>query len=37
MWNFAYPYKLKQPIDLVCQPNFLFTFSEVVRVNLEIC
>jgi FMN-dependent NADH-azoreductase len=28
MWNFAYPYKLKQLIDLVCQRNFLFTFSE---------
>jgi FMN-dependent NADH-azoreductase len=27
MWNFAYPYKLKQLIDLVCQRNFLFTFS----------
>jgi FMN-dependent NADH-azoreductase len=21
MWNFAYPYKLKQLIDLVCQRN----------------
>jgi FMN-dependent NADH-azoreductase len=28
MWNFAYPYKLKQLIDLVCQRNFLFTFRE---------
>jgi len=28
MWNFAYPYKLKQLIDLVCQRNLLFTFSE---------
>jgi FMN-dependent NADH-azoreductase len=28
MRNFAYPYKLKQLIDLVCQRNFLFTFSE---------
>ena len=28
MWNFAYPYKLKQLIDLVCQRNFLFIFSE---------
>jgi FMN-dependent NADH-azoreductase len=28
MWNFAYPYKLKQLIDLVSQRNFLFTFSE---------
>jgi FMN-dependent NADH-azoreductase len=28
MWNFAYPYKLKQLIDLICQRNFLFTFSE---------
>jgi FMN-dependent NADH-azoreductase len=27
MWNFAYPYKLKQLIDLVSQRNFLFTFS----------
>jgi FMN-dependent NADH-azoreductase len=25
MWNFAYPYKLKQLIDLVCQRNMLFT------------
>src|SRR5260370_37332293 len=23
MWNFAYPYKLKQVIDSVCQRNFL--------------
>ncbi len=30
MWNFAYPYKLKQLIDLVCQRNFLFTFSNGV-------
>ena len=28
MWNFAYPYKLKQLIDLVSQRNFLFTFSD---------
>jgi FMN-dependent NADH-azoreductase len=28
MWNFTYPYKLKQLIDLVCQRNFLFTFRE---------
>ena len=28
MWNLAYPYKLKQLIDLVYQRNFLFTFSE---------
>jgi len=27
MWNFAYPYKLKQLIDLVCQRNMLFTFD----------
>ncbi len=27
MWNFAYPYKLKQLIDLVCQRNLLFTFD----------
>jgi FMN-dependent NADH-azoreductase len=26
MWNFAYPYKLKQLIDLVSQRNMLFTF-----------
>ena len=25
MWNFAYPYKLKQLIDLACQRNMLFT------------
>jgi FMN-dependent NADH-azoreductase len=25
MWNFAYPYKLKQLIDLVAQRNLLFT------------
>src|SRR4029077_8509852 len=24
MWNFAYPYKLKQLIDLACQRNMLF-------------
>src|SRR3981189_921129 len=27
MWNFAYPYKLKQLIDLVSQRNLLFTFD----------
>jgi hypothetical protein len=26
-WNFAYPYKLKQLIDLVAQRNMLFTFD----------
>jgi FMN-dependent NADH-azoreductase len=29
MWNFAYPYKLKQLIDLVSQRNMLFTFDGV--------
>ncbi|RKP53375.1 FMN-dependent NADH-azoreductase [Pararobbsia silviterrae] len=27
MWNFDYPYKLKQLIDLVSQRNMLFTFD----------
>src|SRR5579864_6752143 len=27
MWNFAYPYKLKQLIDLVSQRKMLFTFD----------
>jgi FMN-dependent NADH-azoreductase len=27
MWNFAYPYKLKQLIDLVCQRNMQFTYD----------
>ena len=27
MWNFAYPYKLKQLIDLACQRDLLFTFD----------
>lgn len=27
MWNFSYPYKLKQLIDLCCQRNMLFTFD----------
>jgi FMN-dependent NADH-azoreductase len=27
MWNFSYPYKLKQLIDLSCQRNMLFTFD----------
>ena len=27
MWNFSFPYKLKQLIDLVCQRNMLFTFN----------
>ncbi len=27
MWNFAYPYKLKQLIDLVSQRNILFIFD----------
>jgi FMN-dependent NADH-azoreductase len=26
MWNFSFPYKLKQLIDLTCQRNMLFTF-----------
>ncbi len=30
MWNFAYPYKLKQLIDLVCQRNLLFSFEKGV-------
>jgi len=29
MWNFSYPYKLKQLIDLVSQRNMLFTFDGV--------
>ena len=28
MWNFGYPYKLKQLIDLVAQRNLLFTYDE---------
>jgi FMN-dependent NADH-azoreductase len=28
MWNFAYPYKLKQLIDLVAQRNLLFTYDD---------
>src|ERR1700733_12691879 len=27
MWNFSFPYKLKQLIDLACQHNMLFTFD----------
>src|SRR3979490_3415891 len=27
MWNFSFPYKLKQLIDLKCQRNMLFTFD----------
>jgi FMN-dependent NADH-azoreductase len=27
MWNFSFPYKLKQLIDLTCQRNMLFTFD----------
>jgi FMN-dependent NADH-azoreductase len=27
MWNFGYPYKLKQLIDLVAQRNLLFTYD----------
>jgi FMN-dependent NADH-azoreductase len=27
--NFAYPYKLKQLIDLACQRNMLFTYDGV--------
>jgi len=27
MWNFAYPYKLKQLIDLASQRNMLFTYD----------
>jgi FMN-dependent NADH-azoreductase len=27
MWNFSFPYKLKQLIDLACQRNMLFTFG----------
>ena len=27
MWNFAYPYKLKQLIDLACQRNIVFTYD----------
>src|SRR5215470_13146050 len=27
MWNFSFPYKLKQLIDLCCQRNMLFRFD----------
>lgn len=27
MWNFTYPYKLKQLVDLACQRNLLFSFD----------
>ena len=27
MWNFSFPYKLKQLIDLACQRHMLFTFD----------
>jgi FMN-dependent NADH-azoreductase len=27
MWNFSFPYKFKQLIDLSCQRNILFTFD----------
>jgi FMN-dependent NADH-azoreductase len=27
VWNFSFPYKLKQLIDLACQRNMLFTFD----------
>lgn len=27
MWNFSYPYKFKQLVDLSCQRNLLFTFD----------
>jgi FMN-dependent NADH-azoreductase len=27
MWNFSFPYKLKQLIDLACHRNMLFTFD----------
>jgi FMN-dependent NADH-azoreductase len=30
MWNFAYPYKLKQLIDLASQRNMLFTYDGTV-------
>ena len=29
MWNFAYPYKLKQLIDLACQRRMLFTYDGI--------
>jgi FMN-dependent NADH-azoreductase len=42
MWNFAYPYKLKQLIDLACQRDFLFTFDgktygPLVRTQKAFC
>lgn len=27
MWNFSFPYKLKQLVDLSCERNMLFTFD----------
>src|ERR1700752_818431 len=37
MWNFSFPYKLKQLIDLSCQRNMLFTFDgEFYRPSLSI-
>ncbi len=29
MWNFAYPYKLKQLIDLTSQRSMLFTYDGI--------
>lgn len=34
MWNFSVPYKLKQYIDIIVQPGFLFNFTESGVVGL---
>ncbi len=34
MWNFGIPYKLKQYIDVIFQPGFMFTYTENGPVGL---
>ena len=34
MWNFTVPYLLKQYIDIIVQPNYLFKYTETGSVGL---
>jgi len=34
MWNFGTPYKLKQYFDVICQPRYLFRYTDIGPVGM---
>ncbi|HEY9069271.1 MAG TPA: NAD(P)H-dependent oxidoreductase [Candidatus Ozemobacteraceae bacterium] len=34
MWNFGIPYKLKQYFDVICQPRYLFRYTDIGPVGM---